>query len=165
MSSGSGLGGVAAHAAVRSGTTKRSALFEELAVKRSRELGAEVTSTLSHMVQCDSRTVLAAYFGSGVPLPGEVYCLTVGELYRLEFLRVVPAEVRRYGPAGGSSSGSTGKWQLPFQQSQDSSEERQGKEGEQQQQVQLWEPKALLVFSEAECAEQLQLWTVAALCR
>ena len=165
MSSGSGFGGLAAHAPSRAGATKRSALFEELAVKRSRELGAEVTSTLSHMVQCDSRTVLAAYFGSGVPAPGEVYCLTVGELYRLEFLRVVPADVRASRLAGGgSSSGSNSKWQSP-QRPGVEQQQQGGQQQGQQQQMQQWEPKDLLAFSEAECAEQLQLWTVAALCR
>jgi len=63
-----------------------------------------------------------------VLITGELYRLTVGDLYRLEFERSLP--LLQYAPPGRSRL---------------------------QQEV--------LSFAEVECAQQLQLWTVAALCR
>jgi hypothetical protein len=59
---------------------------------------------------------------------GEMYRLTLGDLYRLEFERTLPAQ--QYAPPGRSKL---------------------------QQDV--------LRMADVECAQQLQLWTIAALCR
>jgi hypothetical protein len=124
-----GSSGIAAFAPLRASSTRKSLLFEEISRRHSGELGDDaVTSAIAHMVHCDSSTVLAAYYSSGVPAPGELYSLHVGDLYRLEFLRSLPSEGMM---APGRRRHRTD----------------------------------LLAFSEAECAEQLQLWTVAALCR
>eukprot|EP00878_Enallax_costatus_P027730 GHUV01029878.1.p1 GENE.GHUV01029878.1~~GHUV01029878.1.p1 ORF type:complete len:311 (+),score=87.80 GHUV01029878.1:2096-3028(+) len=91
-------------------------------------MSAELCKTISHLVQVDSASLLSAYRSSPVPSPGELYRLMLGDLYRLEFERVLPHP--QYTPPGRSKL-----------------------------------QHEVLSYAEVECAQQLQLWTVAALCR
>lgn len=95
---------------------------------RSGDISSELRLTISHLVQVDSSTLLAAYYGSPIPQPGETYRLMLGDLYRLEFERCLP--LQQYAPPGRSKL-----------------------------------RHEVLTYAEVECAQQLQLWTVAALCR
>jgi hypothetical protein len=88
----------------------------------------ELRNTISHLVQVDSSALLAAYYASPVPQPGETYSLMLGDLYRLEFDRALA--LQQYAPPGRSRL-----------------------------------VQEVLSYAEVECAQQLQLWTVAALCR
>lgn len=103
-------------------------LFADVTTRGSGDLSADLCRTITHLVQADSTSLLAAYRSSPVPLPGEMYRLTLGDLYRLEFERSLPSQ--QYAPPGRSKL---------------------------QQDV--------LRMADVECAQQLQLWTVAALCR
>lgn len=91
-------------------------------------MSSELRTTISHLVQVDSSTLLAAYYASPIPQPGETYRLLLGDLYRLEFERCLP--LQEYAPPGRSRL-----------------------------------RQELLTYAEVECAQHLQLWTVAALCR
>jgi hypothetical protein len=95
---------------------------------RSGDMSSELRLTISHLVQVDSSTLLAAYYASPIPQPGETYRLMLGDLYRLEFERCLP--LQQYAPPGRSKL-----------------------------------RHEVLTYAEVECAQQLQLWTVAALCR
>lgn len=91
-------------------------------------MSSELRMTISHLVQVDSSTLLAAYYASPVPQPGETYRLLLGDLYRLEFERSLP--LQQFAPPGRSRL-----------------------------------RQEVLTYAEVECAQHLQLWTVAALCR
>lgn len=91
-------------------------------------MSSELRLTISHLVQVDSSTLLAAYYASPIPQPGETYRLMLGDLYRLKFERCLP--LQQYAPPGRSKL-----------------------------------RHEVLTYAEVECAQQLQLWTVAALCR
>jgi hypothetical protein len=95
---------------------------------RSGDMSSELRTTISHLVQVDSSTLLAAYYASPIPQPGETYRLLLGDLYRLEFERCLP--LQQYAPPGRSRL-----------------------------------RQEVLTYAEVECAQHLQLWTVAALCR
>jgi hypothetical protein len=91
-------------------------------------MSSELRTTISHLVQVDSSTLLAAYYASPIPQPGETYRLMLGDLYRLEFERCLP--LQQYAPPGRSRL-----------------------------------RQEVLTYAEVECAQHLQLWTAAALCR
>ncbi len=58
---------------------------------RSDELSFQLQETVLRMVEVDSSAVLQLYRASDVVPPGDTYRLSVGDLYRLEFLRPAPS--------------------------------------------------------------------------
>jgi len=134
------------------------------------------------MVACDSRAVLHEYLSAGVPPLGTTYRLTIGDLYHLEFVRSSPwrrgmppeavaSALVRPGSADevGAAAGGGGP------QSAGGAAAVEGLGGSASGsgvgsptaglRWQLQTGGDPLGLAEAECAEQLQLWAVAALCR
>jgi hypothetical protein len=137
------------------------------------------------MVECDSRAVLDEYMAAGVPPLGSTYRLTIGDLYHLEFARSAPwrrgtpteavaaCMVAAVAAVEAAASGGSGALAPDGPAAAAAAAAGGGAPGAgaavRQSPSLRGAPARLgmdpLGLAEAECAEQLQLWAVAALCR
>lgn len=70
----------------------------EMEARCMRTSGGVLSSQLASMMQCTSESVLEAYYGSRVVVPGDTFVMDAGDLYRMTYRRPCPNNAFR--PAG-----------------------------------------------------------------